>query len=135
MTLMLNKEKPSLDLWLKEAKTQPEAGNVGMYLCHNGVVRASAKATVREGCSDVPSVCGMRFSYDARKVDEVIEEALSLSGIYVVRVWLNDGELNVGDDLMYVLIGGDIRPNVVSALEHVVGRLKNACVHEEEIFN
>ena len=39
-------------------------------------------------------------------------------------VWLNEGKLKVGDALMCVLIGGDIRP-------HVVGRLKNECVQEE----
>lgn len=131
---MISKEMPSFDMWLEEAKQQPEAGKIGMYLCHNGVVRESAKAKVREGSLDTKPVRGMRFSYDAKSVDEVIAEALTLPGIYVVRVWLNEGELKVGDDLMCVLIGGDIRPNVVSALEHVVGRLKNECVKEEELF-
>ncbi len=131
--MSINK-KPSFDEWLAEAKAQPDAGKVGMYLCHNGVVRESAKAEVREGCCDAPSVRGMRFSYDAKRVDVVVAEALALAGIYVVRVWLNEGELKVGDDLMCVLIGGDIRPHVVSALEHVVGRLKNECVQEEELY-
>ena len=35
---------------------------------------------------------------------------------------------------MMVLIGGDIRPRVIDALNHVVGRLKNECVHEEELY-
>lgn len=131
--MSLNK-KPSFDEWLAEAKAQPEAGKVGMYLCHNGVVRESAKAAVREGCSDTLPVRGMRFTYDAKTLDAVVAEALTLTGIYTVRVWLNEGELQVGDDLMCVLIGGDIRPHVVSALEHVVGRLKNECVQEEELF-
>ena len=33
---------------------------------------------------------------------------------------------------MYVLIGGDIRPHVVEALQYLVGRIKNECVREEE---
>lgn len=57
-----------------------------------------------------------------------------MPGIYTVHIWLNNGELAVGDDLMCVLIGGDIRPNVMAALDTVVGRLKNECVREEELY-
>ena len=41
-------------------------------------------------------------------------------------------QLEVGDDIMYVLIGGDIRPNVVDALQFLVGKIKNECVTEIE---
>ena len=128
------KEKPSMDAWLAEAKAQEDAGKIGMSLCHNGVVRESAKAQVREGDAEVKPVRGMKFFYDAAKVDEVVQEGLTLPGIFYVRAWLNEGELRVGDDLMMVLIGGDIRPRVIDALNHVVGRLKNECVHEEELY-
>ena len=33
---------------------------------------------------------------------------------------------------MFVLIGGDIRPHVVEALQYLVGRIKNECVSETE---
>ena len=33
---------------------------------------------------------------------------------------------------MYVLIGGDIRPHVVDALQSLVGTLKKECVTETE---
>ena len=51
-----------------------------------------------------------------------------------MKAWLNEGELQVGDDIMYVLIGGDIRPHVVDALQFLVGKLKNECVEEKEIY-
>jgi hypothetical protein len=35
---------------------------------------------------------------------------------------------------MLVLIGGDIRPHVVDALQFLVGKIKSECVREEEIF-
>ena len=54
-------------------------------------------------------------------------------GIYYIKVWLNEGELTMGDDIMYVLIGGDIRPRVVDALHYLVGRIKNECVVETEL--
>ena len=55
-----------------------------------------------------------------------------LDGIYYIKVWLNEGELSLGDDIMYVLIGGDIRPHVVDALQYLVGRIKSQCVTETE---
>ena len=76
----------------------------------------------------------MVFSYDAEKVNSVIADAYKLDGIYYIKVWLNEGQLQVGDDIMYVLIGGDIRPHVVDALQYLVGRIKNECVEETEIY-
>ena len=126
--------RPSVDQWLQEAKTAPQAENCGMYLTHCGVVRESAKAKVRLGQADTKRVTGMRFSYDAEKVEQAISSARALDGIYYVRVWLNEGALSIGDDIMLVLIGGDIRPHVVDALQFLVGRIKNECVTEEELY-
>ena len=128
------KEVPSMDEWLREAKKDANADKIGMYLTHNGVVRKTAKALVRENDTQTKDVKGMIFSYDKAKVEQVIEKTKQLEGIYYVRVWLNEGELKVGDDIMYVLIGGDIRPRVVEALDVLVGRIKSECVTETEIF-
>ena len=125
------KTPPSIDLWLKEAKAHESAAKIGMYLTHNGTVRQTAKAKVRLG-EDVPDVSGMYFTYDQTKVDAAIAETYKMDGIFYVRAWLNEGELTLGDDIMYVLIGGDIRPRVVDALQFLVGKLKNECVTEIE---
>ena len=128
----MKKQSPSMDAWLREAKAHESAPKIGMYLTHNGVVRQTAKAMVREGAENTQAVTGMEFSYDPAKVEAVIADAYKMEGIYYIRVWLNEGELEVGDDIMYVLIGGDIRPRVVDALQYLVGRLKNECVVEKE---
>ena len=125
---------PSLDDWLSEAKAQTQSTENGMYLFHNGVVRQSPKKLVRQGEDDGRSVTGMQFSYDRAKLDAAIEKTRRLPGIFYVRAWLNEGRLNVGDDIMLVLIGGDIRPHVVDALQSLVGEIKNNCVREEEIY-
>lgn len=130
----VKKAVPSLDVWLKEAKKEAAAKGCGMYLFHNGVVRATARAAVREGAEDTAPVKGMRFSYDAEKVEAAKQVALSLPGIGYVRVWLNSGELSVGDDIMLVLVGGDIRPHVIDALQALVGELKQHCVTETELY-
>ncbi len=57
-----------------------------------------------------------------------------MPGICYVRVWLNQGELEPGDDMMRVLVGGDIRPHVIDALQALVEEIKSNCVKEKEIF-
>ncbi|MDO4549548.1 MAG: molybdopterin-binding protein [Clostridia bacterium] len=127
------KSPPSMDEWLKEAREHPDAEKCGMYLVHNGTVRKSARARVREG-SDVPDTRGMIFSYDGEKVAAAERETLAMPGIYYVRTWLNSGELAVGEDIMRVMVAGDIRPNVIKALDFLVGVIKSQCVAEREIF-
>ena len=129
----MKKEIPSIDAWLKEAKAHESAPKCGMYLTHNGTVRQTAKVKVRYGAENTQEVTGMIFSYDQQKVESVIADAYKLDGIYYIKVWLNEGELAMGDDIMYVLIGGDIRPRVVDALHYLVGRIKDECVVETEL--
>ena len=124
---------PSLDRWLREAKAGPEAGKTGMYLFHNGVVRETARAAVRDGAQAAP-VRGMRLSYDREKLEAAVAETRRMEGVHYVRAWLNEGELAAGEDIMLVLVGGDIRPRVTEALQFLVGKLKSECVSEQEIY-
>lgn len=135
------KPYPSIDAWLAEAKQDPRADQVGMYLTHNGIVRSTPKAQVRAE-NDAERAAGealgrvvaVDFSYDAEGLDAAIAEALTWPGIYYVRAWLNEGEVPVGESLMYVLIGADIRPHAVDALQRLVGHIKNDLVVEREIY-
>ena len=129
----MKKTPPSMDAWLKEAKAHESAPKIGMYLTHNGIVRQTAKDQVRHGVENTKPVTGRVFSYDAEKVEAVIADTYKMDGIYYIKVWLNEGNLEVGDDIMYVLIGGDIRPRVVDALQYLVSRVKNECVTETEL--
>lgn len=128
------KQEPSVDQWLKEAKADPKAAQCGMFLTHNGVVRITPKAQVREGVEGLGEVSKVEFSYDEEGLAAAVEEALTWEGVYYVRVWLNEGVCNVGDSLMYVLIGADIRPRCIDALQKLVGKIKNELVVEKEIY-
>ncbi|MCH4184243.1 MAG: molybdopterin biosynthesis protein [Eggerthellaceae bacterium] len=128
------KQEPSMDAWLKEAKADPQASQCGMYLAHNGVVRLTPKAQVRKGATDLPPVTSVDFSSDSEGVQKAIERTLKMPGVFYVRVWLNEGVLEVGQSIMYVLIGGDIRPHVIDALQELVGTIKNDLVVEKEIY-
>jgi molybdopterin synthase catalytic subunit len=128
------KPEPSMDQWLKEAKADPQAAQCGMFLAHNGVVRVTPKARVREGVEGLGEVAQVDFSYDAAGLEAAIADAKTWPGVYYVRVWLNEGVLNVGDSIMYVLIGADIRPRCIDALQKLVGKIKNDLVVEKEIY-
>ena len=130
----MSKIEPSVDQWLKEAKADPKASQCGMFLTHNGVVRATPKAQVREGVEGLGTVAQVEFSYDEEGLQKAVEEALTWEGVYYVRVWLNEGVCEVGDSLMYVLIGADIRPRCIDALQKLVGHIKNDLVVEKEVF-
>ncbi len=128
------KIEPSIDKWLQEAKADPKAEQCGMFLTHNGVVRITPKQFVREGIEGLGEVSAVEFSYDSEGVEAAIAEAHTWPGVYYVRVWLNEGVLKVGDSIMYVLIGADIRPNCIDALQKLVGKIKNDLVVEKEIY-
>ena len=122
---MADNKKPSLDAWLAEVKAEPGAADVGMYLCHNGVVRSYSR--------DGKPVASMELSVDRDMLAEILSTAELMEGVSVVRAWVNEGHLEVGDDIMYVLVGGDIRDHVFEALGALVRMIKSEVVTETEI--
>ena len=77
------KSMPSVDAWLREAKADASAADCGMYLTHNGVVRATPKSEVRgietNGVAPGHKVGGMVFGFDAEKVQAAIEATRAMS--------------------------------------------------------
>jgi molybdenum cofactor synthesis domain-containing protein len=128
------KPVPSMDAWRREAKADRNAEKCGMFLVPHGGGRIDAKQKVRDGAKGTAPVAGMLFSYDETKLAAAVEAAKQMPGVFHVRVWLNAGRLSVGDDIMYVLVGGDTRPHVIDALQTLVGTIKNECVIETELF-
>lgn len=134
--------EPDIAAWLAEAKQDPKAPYIGMYLTHNGIVRATPKKTVRADEFETPlseeektqRVIAVDFSYDKKGLEEALCEARTWEGVYYVRAWLNSGRVPVGSSLMYVLIGADIRPHAIDALNKLVGHIKNNLVTETEVY-
>lgn len=125
--------KPSIDQWLAEAKQSENADKCGMYLIHNGVARGTAKAQVRKG-ETKPPVDHIEFSYDEDAVQDIIAKTKKMEGIYYVRTWFNHGKVQIGDSIMYVMVGGDIRPHVHAALNFLVDTIKSNYVDEHEVY-
>lgn len=116
---------PPIDAWLNEIKSGPDAGRIGMYLIHNGVVRGHAR--------DGSPVSGMDLSYDPERLQETVGRIAAQPGVIAVKAWVNEGSLSVGDDIMYVLVAGDIRENVFPRLQELVRLIKTEVVKEFEV--
>lgn len=127
--------RPSLDDWLREAQADPAAARCGMYLFHTGVVRSTPKAKARQWEDTGRVVRAVDFSYDEEKVTAAVERAKAMPGIFYVRVWLNFGIIPLGGELMLVLVGGDIRPRVLDALQILLSEIKTSCVMEREVYS
>ena len=95
----MKKVSPSIDQWLKEAKADPAALQEGMFLVHNGVVRQTPKAKVRQGINDGSLVKGLEFAYDAEKV-EAIKSAIANGQFKVDSEKVADGLINSVKDLL-----------------------------------
>ena len=81
----------------------------------------------------VQPVRGMMLRSDRVRLEEVLVEARTWPGVYAVRGWVNEGSLSVGDDIMRVLVAGDVRDNVFAALQRLVSLIKNEVVSESEL--
>jgi molybdopterin synthase catalytic subunit len=53
-------------------------------------------------------------------------------GIAEVRAWINAENLNVGDNIMLLLVAGRFKTDVLPVLEELLTLVKNEIVTEEE---
>jgi molybdopterin synthase catalytic subunit len=108
-------------------KSQPDFDRVGMVLCHNGVVRGTSR--------DGRKVKGLRVSVDHRKLDEIVSEQKKRPGILDIRVEIaEDRDLSIGDDVMLLLVAGDIRENVIAVLTDTLNLIKSTVTSKTEYF-
>jgi molybdopterin synthase catalytic subunit len=114
-----------IDDWIRDVKARPGAEAVGMILVHQGIVRG----TTRSG----DPVYGMILGADRALLEDLLTEAGSWRGVFAVHGWVNEGSLSVGDDIMKVLVAGDIRDNVFAALQQLVARIKGEVLTESEL--
>lgn len=110
--------------WMREIKAKSPPEGLGMILVHNGIVRATSKKG--------ESVQGMLLGHDEALLRSIVEEYDKKEGIVGIKVWINDGRLKVGDDIMLVLVAGRFRTDVLPVFEALVRDIKTRVVTEEE---
>jgi len=117
----------SLTQLIERIKQHPDYPKVGMILCHNGVVRATSR--------DGKAVSGLRITVDTEKLNQVVEAHKSRPGIVEILVHINgDTDLKVGDDVMYIVVAGDIRENVISTLQDTLNTIKSTVTQKTQYF-
>jgi molybdopterin synthase catalytic subunit len=114
-----------MDQWIKEIKKECPADMLGMILLHNGIVRATAK--------DGKKVQAMNLSYDKAKLEAAVREFKKRDGIADIKAWVNEGHLNIGDDIMNVCVAGRFRKDVLPVFQELITTIKTEIVREEEM--
>ncbi len=105
-------------------KHHPRAAEIGMIASHRGLVRG----TSRNGAP----VKGLTVRFNREEADEIVRALKRRPGIIEVVLEYNEGDLEVGDDLMAVLVAGDIRENVFPVLVDAVNELKAKATKKSE---
>lgn len=112
--------------WIREIRKNCNPDILGMILVHNGIVRATAK--------DGKSVRAMKLSYDKEMLENVIKKYKAKEGIADIKVWINEGKLEIGDDIMKVCVAGRFRTDVLPVFQELLTIVKNEIVREEEVL-
>lgn len=112
---------------VQSIKEHPNYPRAGMILCHNGVVRENSR--------DGRAVSGLSVSVDWDKLEEVVATQKKRHGIVEILVEINEGrDLAVGDDVMYIVVAGDIRETVIAVLSDTLNQIKTTVTSKTEYF-
>jgi len=107
-------------------KEHPDYKKMGMIASHLGLVR--------ENSLDGRKVQGIEVVFYKDDIDKIISEIKGIDGKYHVVVEYSEGELEVGEEIMAVVVGGDTREHVFPALIQAVDRIKKVGGKKKEIF-
>ena len=106
-------------------KKHPDYERVGMILCHNGVVRGTAR--------DGRPVKELTVKADRARLTEIVKEMKARPGIVEVLAEVREGTLRVGEDVMIVVVAGDLREHCFPVLQDAVDTIKRDVTTKTEI--
>ena len=99
---------------------------VGMILVHNGTVRNWSR-------KDHAKVIQLEVQPDYEKIEQLRQEYLQRPGIFAILVEALAGTFVPGDDLLFIVVAGDLRENIKPVLAELLDRIKAEAVHKREI--
>ena len=109
---------------IKKVKNNLSPARVGMIVTHEGIVRG----TSREGFQ----VEYLDIHVDFQVWEIILEEMRAQKGIVALEADIITGRRYVGEELLLVVVAGDIREHVFPVLEKTVNRLKNEAIFKKE---
>ncbi len=117
----------TLDQLIETVKKHPEFDRVGMLLCHIGIVRATSR--------DGRPVKGLEVRVDHGLLDAILAEGRLKPGIVTIEVHIAENRyLAVGEEVMLLVVAGDVRENVLAALHATLEAIKNTATRKIEHF-
>jgi molybdopterin synthase catalytic subunit len=110
---------------IEDIKRHPEFSKAGMILCHNGVVRETSRGGA--------PVSGLRVAVDHERLAEILKEQRRRPGIVDIQVEIAENmDLSIGDDVMGLVVAGDIRENVIAVLAETLDLIKKTVTKKTE---
>lgn len=117
----------NLEALILKVKKHPNYDRVGMILCHNGVVRGTS--------INGRKVSGLRISVDRDALRAVLAEQMQRPGIVDIQVEIAENRtLRVGEDVMLLVVAGDIRDHVIPVLKDTLNAIKSTVTHKTEYY-
>jgi len=112
---------------IETVKKNPNLPAAGMILCHNGIVRQTSR--------DGRPVAGLKVTVDNAILDSIVAGCRRQPGIVDVQVVIHsDRYLAVGEDVMALVIAGDVRERVIAAMAEVLDAIKTRATRKVEFF-
>ena len=115
-----------LDQMIRRMKGHPDYPQMGMIASHLGVVRGRSLKGKQ--------VKSVHVSFDSEAINRIISDVKSMDGIVEVLVDIFPGRLEVGREIMAVVVGGDTREHVFPALIEAVDRIKREATQKREEY-
>jgi len=112
---------------IDQIKEHPDYHQSGMILCHEGVVRQTS--------SNEKKVTGLRVQINKEALDKVIDHYRSKPGILDILVEIfHEKDLKVGDTIMFLVVAGNIRSNVITTLSEALDEIKSSVTTKTEYY-
>lgn len=117
----------TMEQMMAKIKAHPDFSKAGMVLAHNGVVRATSR--------DGRPVTGLEIQVDHAKLEKILAAERSRPGIVDIQVYIQENKpLKVGDDVMFLVVAGNIRENVINTLTDTLNQIKSQVTRKTQFF-
>ena len=111
---------------IEKVKSHPESNRIGMMTSHLGIVRGHSR--------DGKDVLAVQVVYEREQLDKIVYEMKSRAVIIEILVQANEGRVELGDELLAVVVAGDLRENVFPVLIETVDRIKSSACRKNEVY-
>ena len=113
---------------IAKMKERPDfTDNVGIILIHNGTVRNWSR-------KDRSKVTALETTVDEHLVEQLRRQYKQKTGIYEIIIETHSGRFRPGDDLLFIIVAGDLREHIKPVLAELLDRIKAEAISKREII-